>query len=121
MAHPLSATEDPQPSPWRGAAAYILSALTVKDAAQKLGDAQLKSNILRQVDSSIDQFLDDYCGTPPRPRPWPWPGPVPSIFPLVSELTFIANTLAAGALRTSLEQVSAKALEKGFAGVSKAD
>jgi hypothetical protein len=118
MAHPLSAAEEPVPSPWKVAAAYILSALTVKDVAQKLGDAELKNNIIRQVDSSIEQFLDDYCGTPPQPRPWPWPGPVPSIFPLVSELALMANTLAAGTLRTSLEQVSAKVLEKGFAGVS---
>jgi len=115
------AMSEPSPDPWRAAAAYILSALTIRDAAEKLADTRLRSNIAQQVNSALEQFIDDYCGTPPHPRPWPWAGPVPYVFPLVSELTLIANTLAPGMLKTSLEQISTTVLEKGFAGAPRAE
>jgi hypothetical protein len=106
---------EPQPQPWRIAVVQLLQAAQAKDLATRLPDdqGQIKKTMANTAQKAIDSILDDWCGTPPRyPYPWPWPGPPPWSWEIVSELSFVANSLQPGSLRDGIQQVVTKVLEK---------
>jgi len=108
--------EEPQPVPWRvnpdpvpWAVASLVSAVSLKEAASAMGNKEAGRQAAAIAEGAIAQILDD-CGTPPH---WP-PGPPPWwVFMVASEVTFIANTLQEGSLRTELLHVASQALERG--------
>ena len=101
----------PLPDPWRVAVAQLVQAAQAKDLAVKLPKGQ-REQAVRSATAAIEDILDDWCGTPPRKWPWPWPGPPPWVWDIVSELSGIANTLAAGSLRDGLLEVAGQAIQK---------
>jgi len=110
----IGKVEGPQPDPWRNAAvSYIMSALSMKEIASHVKGA-LQQQMAQDAESAIEQFLDDFCGTPPGKIPWHWPGPPPWNTALASELAMVANTLQEGALRASLLSVAGRIIEKGM-------
>ena len=117
-----SMVEGPQPDPWRAAysspareaVALLVSAATAKEAAAAMSDKAVAKQIVASADASISEVLDDYCGTPPRKVPWPFPGPPPWVWEIASELTTAANSLQEGTLRTSLQQISGRILDRSF-------
>ncbi len=104
----------PQPQPWRsGAVSYLVTAVSMKEiAAQTRGN--LQEQLTQNADAAIDQFLDDFCGTPPSKIPWHWPGPPPWNSVLAAELAMVANTLQSGFMRTELLSLAGRIIEKGF-------
>jgi len=102
----------PHPDPWRVAVAQLVEAVQARDLAAKLPKGQ-REQVVRSATAAIDGILDDWCGTPPRKFPWPWPGPPPWTWDIVSELSAVANSLAAGSLRDGLLEVAGQALQKG--------
>lgn len=79
--------EEPDPLPWRGKAgptpnpwmATMIARLTID---RIVGMAQFAEGMggesfARTARGTISDFVDDWCGTPPRPRwPLPWPFPL---------------------------------------------
>jgi hypothetical protein len=59
----------PEPSPW--AVPFLVSAVGAKEAAAGAANRDAVQPVVAAVDAAIDQFLDDYCGTPPRAVPGP--------------------------------------------------
>jgi hypothetical protein len=96
------------------ALSYLLAAVSLRDVATKVA-GEAGQTLAKQAERTIEQFLDDYCGTPPRVYPWPWPGPPPWVFQLISQLNLVANTLQAGSLREGLIEVAARAVERATA------
>src|SRR5262245_49405552 len=96
--------ETPVPSPWRTlpgnpdpvpwSAAFLISAVSSKVAAENMTNKAAAQNIIAAADQTIAAFIDsdDIC-----PR-WPYPGPPPWLSIIASELTLVANTLQEGAL-----------------------
>jgi hypothetical protein len=105
----------PVPDPWLPAASYLLAAISVRDIAARIPNKEVGAQIGGQAERTIEQFLDDYCGTPPRVVPWPWPGPPPWVFQLVSQLALIGNSLQEGSLREGILNVAARALQRSVA------
>jgi hypothetical protein len=69
--HAFSANAyDPTPVPWRGAAV----ATVVADRLVMMVQTAETFGVDRQaVGKQIAEFVDDWCGTPPRRWPFPWP------------------------------------------------
>lgn len=101
----ISQPHDLERASWRAAGRALISAVVVKDIANRTKNKEL----LNCANSAIDALLDEFCGTPPR-RKWPFPGPPPQVLQMVSELSLLANSLQSGGLRSELEDVSTKLL-----------
>ena len=107
---------DPTPVPWRNPVIHYLGSLvSMRILAKATPDQAVSEQLTRGSESALAQFLDDYCGTPPRRIPWPWPGPPPWVAPLASELVSVANTLGAGEFSQGLIQLAGRIMQKGFA------
>ncbi|HTS65702.1 MAG TPA: hypothetical protein VMH28_26950 [Candidatus Acidoferrales bacterium] len=108
--------DPPPPRPWTPAASYLLSAISTLVAAESLPDGAQKTEVIGRANQVIDDFIDDFCGTPPHPWPfpWPWPGPAPWVMPVVSELTVIANGFQQGAMRDAVQAAAGKMLQKAL-------
>jgi hypothetical protein len=104
----------PDPVPW--AVAFLVSAVSIKETASAMTNKEAAGQVVATADASITQFLDDYCGTPPRNIPWPYPGPPPWVSVIASQLTAVANTLQQGHLQTALLQLAGQVLDKGLGG-----
>jgi hypothetical protein len=104
---------NPDPVPW--AVAFLVSAASVKETASTMANKAAAEQVVATASAAISQFLDDYCGTPPRAIPWPFPGPPPWVSVIASQLTAVANTLEEGNLRTDLFQLAGQVLDQGFA------
>ena len=103
---------DPQPSPWHSAAGYLVSVLSLREAAASAGEAG--GEVVRSADQAIDQFIDGYCGTTWH-VPWPVPGPGPWVFGLASEVSLIGNTLQQGELRNAVLGLAGRIIRQGVA------
>jgi len=101
---------NPEPVPWM--LTFLISAVASKEAASAMTNRQAAQQITATAETAISQFLDDYCGTPPRLIPWPFPGPPPWVSVIAAELTGVANTLPAGGLRSGLLQVAGQMLDR---------
>jgi len=108
----------PEPIPWSPAVSFLMSAISLKEVASKVPDGRLRSDLGRRADHAISEFIEDYCGTPPRRFPWPWPGPPPWVYSIVSELTMAANTFQEGSLRNEVLSVAGQIAQKAFGGGS---
>jgi hypothetical protein len=102
---------DPDPVPW--AVAFLVSAVSAKVTAASMANKEAAQQAVAAADASIARFLDDWCGTP-HPG-WPFPGPPPWVWIISSEVTFVANTLQDGQLRTGLVEVAGKVADRGSA------
>jgi hypothetical protein len=92
---------------------YLVTAVSMKEIASQM-KGRLQEQMAQAAEASIAQFLDDFCGTPPRKIPWHWPGPPPWNSALAAELAMVANTLQAGFARTELLNVAGRIIEKGL-------
>jgi|SRR6516165_9938214 len=79
-----------------------------------LSASSVRDQLIGSANSTINQVLEDYCGTPPRLIPWPWPGPPPWVFSIVAELSRIANTAEAAGMQQGLLKVAGRVLERSF-------
>ena len=91
---------------------HLVSIVTTLNAASAMTNKQAAEQIIATGETGISQFLDDYCGTPPRLIPWPFPGPPPWVSIIASELAEKANTLQEGSLRTALLQLAGRLLDR---------
>jgi hypothetical protein len=92
------------------AVSFLVSAVSLKESATTMANKTAGQKIIAEADSAISALIDDdIC-----PR-WPKPGPPPPwwlVSQIAAEVTFVANNLAQGALRTSLTQVGSRILEE---------
>jgi hypothetical protein len=103
----------PVPDPWRNAAVhYLASLVSVKELAKTIDNKELGSQLAARAERGFSEFLDDFCGTPPRRIPWPYPGPPPWVATLVAELTSAANSLS-GTFRDGLMGVAGRVAHFG--------
>ena len=94
----------PQHEPWRVAVPQLVEAAVARDIANK---AQNKVG-LQSATQTIQNLIDDYCGTPPRKIPWPFPGPPPWAWQIASELSLFASNLQDGGLRGEIDAIVAR-------------
>jgi len=106
----------PSPEPWIIAVSQLVKAAQARDLAMKLPEGQLKSELTRSTGTAIEALLEEWCWTPPRKHPWPWPGPHPWVWEIVSELSFVANSLQPGSLRDAIENIALEVLQKTGTG-----
>ena len=97
------------------AVAFLVSAVSLKEAAEGMPNKAAAQRIVAEVDSTISASIDDICPRWPGPPP-PWP----LVSQIVAEVTLFANSLAPGSLRTGLAQVGSRILEE-FARRRQAD
>ena len=98
------------------AVAVLVSAVSLKEAAEGMPNKAAAQRIVAEVDSTISALIDDdICPRWPGPPP-PWP----LVSQIVAEVTLFANSLAPGSLRTGLAQVGSRILEE-FARRRQAD
>ena len=102
----------PVPSPWAWAVPFLISLVATKDAASAMTNKEAAQQITATADRAIAQFLDDYCGTPLVRVHWPVSGPGPWVSVIASQLTWTANTLQEGSLRTALVQLAGRVLDR---------
>lgn len=97
---------EPTPTPW--SVAFLVSAVSSKEAAAQMANKDAAQQIIAAANASIARFIDsdDIC-----PR-WPWPGPPPGLSIIASELILVANTLQEGSLRTGILQVAGQVLDR---------
>jgi hypothetical protein len=93
---------------------YLVSIITTQQAASAMKSKEAAKQVIATAETGISQFLDDYCGTPPRLIPWPFPGPPPWVSIIASELAEKANTFEEGSLRTALLQLAGRLLERAL-------
>jgi len=114
----------PHPDPWMTAMPALVAAAAVlqmaaPELAPELG-SDLKQRLLGSATKSIQDVLDDYCGTysgppiPPRRMYWPWPSPPPWLFAMAEELQRIANTAEAAGMQAYLLNVAGQVVQRGL-------
>ena len=114
---------DPDPE----ACQHFLDAIAivrVADAAigrtleqQRLGEAlgEQGTNVLASNKASVQQFADDFCGTPPR-MPVPWP---PPRRPLDSQgLTALQLILVGARFQAAADHIDENGLQQDFAAAA---
>jgi hypothetical protein len=112
LKHPPAEERRPHDSPdfCSEAVSFLVSALSLKESAATMANKTAAQRIIAEADSAISALIDDdIC-----PR-WPKPGPPPPwwlVSQIAAEVTFVANNLAQGALRTALTQVGSRILEE---------
>jgi hypothetical protein len=81
-------------------------------------EGEAKTDLRRQVDDAIFDFVDG-CGTNPPgwwpwrvPWPWPGPGPDPGPYLTASELAVAANTVVDGSVRNEILRVAGQIVER---------
>jgi hypothetical protein len=107
--HEGSPRSNPDPVPW--SVAFLVSAVSSKEAAANMTNKVAAQQIIAATDSSIGAFIDgdDIC-----PR-WPYPGPPPWLSIIAAQLTLVANSLQEGSLRTGILQVAGRVLDRAEA------
>lgn len=111
----LVGPDDPDPPPWIGPKARVLSDPM---PARALLGAQAVISIVTATHAEgarggggggarLAEFLDDFCGTPPRP----WP----HVAGTIALLAEFATVLEEGAYRTRLQETTALLIERAFA------
>ena len=98
--------------PVEWAVPFLISVVTSQEAASAMTNKAAAEQILAAGKLAISQFLDDYCGTPPRLIPWPFPGPPPWISVIASQLAAAAHTFEGGSLRAALIELSGRVLDR---------
>ena len=100
----VSLPQDPvpiRPTHWNAAVSYLASLVSMKELAKAVTDKEYGAELAGRADGALADFMDDFCGTPPRRIPWPYPGPPPWVATLVAQLLSAANSQS-GALREGL-------------------
>jgi len=116
---------EPNPSPWHAAVPSLLATISLGEVASRMPEGKAKSELGKQVDAAISEFVDG-CGTnppgwwPPWLRPWPWPGPGPDPGPYLtaSELAVAANTVVDGAVRNEILRVAGQIVERASGSIA---
>jgi hypothetical protein len=101
---------DGTPLDW--AIPYLVSTLLSREAASAMTNKQAAQQIIATSEVAISQFLDDYCGAPPRLIPWPFPGPPPWVSIIAVELAETASTVQEGSFRAALLQLAGRFLDR---------
>ncbi|HEX2673474.1 MAG TPA: hypothetical protein VHM25_21480 [Polyangiaceae bacterium] len=97
----------PQGEPWAHAVEQIVGYVRAKELSNILPEGEQKKALFESSSLALDAFIDELCPPHrrfkvPRRNPWPWPGPPPWAWEIASQLTGIANSADAGALRGPL-------------------
>ena len=99
--------------PWiTHAVSFLVSAVTSKEAASTMTNKEAAQQIVAAADKAISKFVMDDDWWPP----WQWPGPPPWLSILASDLTFVANTLQEGSLRTGILRIAGQVLDQAQVG-----
>jgi len=96
----------------RWARPFLTQALATKVAASAMTNRAAAQQVIAHAEATVAEFLDDYCGTPPRLIPWPYPGPPPWVSALAAELVQEANQLHEGPLQAALVRLSGQVLDR---------
>jgi hypothetical protein len=91
---------------------YLASVVNMKELGRTLGESPAGRQLSAQAETAFSEFLDDFCGTPPRRIPWHWPVPGPWVLALATEMVTVANTQS-GVMREGMMQMAARIAEKG--------
>ena len=102
--------------PWTAPVSFLISAVSLKQAAAGLSDEAAKAGFGSSIDEAISKFLDDYCWPPFRP----WPGPPPWIYSLSAGLATAANSFQDGNLKSTLLALSSDVLSRAAPSASAA-
>lgn len=115
---PWRQINEPEPLPWivSYAVSFLVSAISVKDAAAKVPSETARAQMISGADATINTFIDDFCGTPPRFIHWPFPGPPPWVVQIASELSLAANTFQEGVLRNEILGVAGQVMQRAAGG-----
>ena len=107
IAHPETGYMGPRPEPWWLAASYLVSMICLKEAASQLQNEQLKKELIEQLTTRMQEFIDDYCKTPYPHGPYvaPWAQST------ASELVLTAHSLQEGSLRNQILIVATTLLQ----------
>jgi hypothetical protein len=106
---------EPRPLPWKAAVSSLVGAISLREVASAISDAQVKSDLNRQIDLVVREFIASCV-----PRPWPSPGPLAEFYPpswvysIASALAVMANALPEGGVRSEVIEVAARALQASF-------
>jgi hypothetical protein len=96
------------PNPCLSAAMLLIEAVNAKQVAATLAEGELRSQLEKTADETIEAVIDDWCGTlPPRPLPGP-----PLGAEIASVLAAFANTVAAEDVRRELLSIAGQALAR---------
>jgi hypothetical protein len=106
---------NPGPNPWMVAVSIIFEAVNAKQVASSLPEGELRTQLEARAEGSIEQVLDDWCGTRP---PWSWPGPPPWVAGIASQLAALANSVQAAPAREELLRIAGQALERSIGPAS---
>jgi hypothetical protein len=85
------------------ARALFISGIALKQVAANLPEGNALASA---ADQAIDDWEDEYCGTPPRPIP---------TLALAVSLAAFASTLQAGGLQTAIQEEAGRIAQKAFA------
>ena len=89
-------------------------AAAVKEIANTLPNP-LKDETITRADLTINNIIDDYCGTAVPFVPWPWPSPSPPALELATQLTIFANMFVhSGPLRTEIAHIAGRLAKKAY-------
>jgi hypothetical protein len=88
----------------------LVAAVIQKRTASRLLDGQMQRELSSAADRTIDELVDEFCGTPPRPLP---------VLMLASELAAFAEDLEEGGLRTTILEETSRIVQRAFGGASK--
>ena len=120
---PRSLRLNPQPLPpkghWRSANAartVIAQALTLHELTEALA-SDGGERALGVIHRKVSEFVDDWCGTPPRyPKPFPWPwGP---LVRGTEELQPIELFVAGAQFQKAADALEGNALQEIFEGAA---
>jgi hypothetical protein len=101
--------ENLPPSPSASAVLVLVEAAKAKQVAASLPEGQARTQLESSADQTIDRLLDAVCGAG---SPWPWPGPPPWAVDIASQLTDLANSAQASAMREELIRIAGMAIQK---------
>jgi hypothetical protein len=100
----------PQPEPWRIVVAEIVSAVSIKEVAQRMHEGEVGNQLVERYDGVISEVIDDFCAT--KWRRWPFPGPPPWVLGAVEELALLANSLQEGSMREELLGIAGRMMDR---------
>jgi hypothetical protein len=99
--------------------AFILSQLSLKEAASRMPDDAMKERIIANINESTNRYIDDLAGVTLHPLlKAAGPGAVPWVYPIVSELALTAHHFPEGTVRNEILNVASQVLQKSMAPVT---
>jgi hypothetical protein len=97
-----------------GPVSFLLAQISLKEAANKLGDNTIKERINTSVNEAINRYIDDLAGVTLHPWLKTVPGAAAWVYPIVSELVLISHRYPEARLRDEILNVAGQILQKSL-------